>query len=80
VREVEEETGLRCALGPELPSTEYTDSKLRSKLVRYWAMEAKGEGAPANEVDELRWVSVPEAEDDLSYERDRGVLRALNVQ
>jgi 8-oxo-dGTP pyrophosphatase MutT (NUDIX family) len=79
VREVEEETGLLCALGPELPSTEYTDSKRRSKTVRYWAMEANGEGAPDNEVDELRWLSVPDAENDLSYDRDREVLRALDL-
>ena len=29
VREVEEETGLRCTLGRELPSTEYKDAKGR---------------------------------------------------
>src|SRR3954463_8077930 len=39
LREVEEETGLRSRLGRELPSTEYTDSKGRPKLVRYWQME-----------------------------------------
>jgi 8-oxo-dGTP pyrophosphatase MutT (NUDIX family) len=44
VREVEEETGLRCELGSELPSIEYTDLKLRHKTVRYWAMEATGDG------------------------------------
>jgi 8-oxo-dGTP diphosphatase len=35
VREVEEETGLRCGLGCELVSTQYTDPKLRNKTVRY---------------------------------------------
>ena len=39
LREVEEETGLRCELGPELTSTHYTDGKGRPKLVRYWLME-----------------------------------------
>ena len=34
VREVEEETGLRCALGVELPSTSYTDGHGRPKTVR----------------------------------------------
>ncbi|HEY6415451.1 MAG TPA: NUDIX domain-containing protein, partial [Acidimicrobiales bacterium] len=38
VREVREETGLRCEPGDELPSTVYTDGKGRSKLVRYWVM------------------------------------------
>ena len=39
LREVEEETGLTCVLGDELPSTHYRDSKGRDKTVRYWAME-----------------------------------------
>ena len=39
-REVEEETGLLCELGAELPSTEYIDPKGRPKVVRYWAMIA----------------------------------------
>ena len=40
VREVEEETGLRCDLGIELPTIRYRDRKDRLKEVRYWAMEA----------------------------------------
>jgi 8-oxo-dGTP diphosphatase len=77
VREVEEETGLRCELGPELPSTEYVDLKLRPKTVRYWAMEATGEGRAGHEVDEVRWVSLEAAPERLSHARDREVLRAL---
>jgi 8-oxo-dGTP diphosphatase len=80
IREVEEETGLRCVLGKELPSTAYTDPKLRRKRVRYWAMEATGEGAPHNEVDEIRWLPVAEAENALSHDRDREVLRALKAR
>ena len=60
MREVEEETGLRCALGPELPPTSYRDNKDRFKVVRYWLMEATGDGPgfePNDEVDELRWLS-----------------------
>ena len=41
VREVEEETGLRCELGAELPSTHYTDSRGRPKRVRWWRMEPR---------------------------------------
>src|ERR1700730_879807 len=37
-REVEEETGLVCRLGAELPSTSYRDRHGRRKVVRYWAM------------------------------------------
>ncbi len=38
LREVEEETGLRCELRFELPSTSYRDARDRAKRVRYWAM------------------------------------------
>src|SRR5207302_7956801 len=34
LREVEEETGFRCELGPELPRSAYTDSRGRPKTVR----------------------------------------------
>lgn len=37
-REVLEETGFACRLGPELPTTTYVDLKGRPKAVRYWAM------------------------------------------
>ena len=76
LREVEEETGLRCELGRELPSTEYRDSKGRAKLVRYWEMKpVDGEFTPSGEVDEMRWLEPPEAEELLSYEHDRELLR-----
>jgi 8-oxo-dGTP diphosphatase len=76
LREVEEETGLRCRLGRELPSTEYDDAKGRSKLVRYWQMEpVDGEFVPSGEVDELRWLGADEAEALLSYPHDRDLLR-----
>ena len=78
VREVEEETGLECALEEELPSTSYHDSKGRPKRVRYWRMRVTGGGlAFDNEVDDARWVSVAQAEALLSYDRDREVVRAL---
>ena len=78
LREVEEETGLRCELGRELPSTSYTDSKGRAKTVRYWAMLPLG-GAftPHDEVDEVRWVSLGTATGLLSYRRDHEVLQAF---
>ena len=37
-REVEEETGWRCALGEELPAVRYMDRQGRPKHVRYWRM------------------------------------------
>ena len=46
IREVEEETGLVCVLGDELPSTSYTDSKGRPKRVRYWRLHIVGRRPP----------------------------------
>jgi 8-oxo-dGTP pyrophosphatase MutT (NUDIX family) len=78
LREVEEEIGLRCRLGHELPPTAYTDPKGRSKVVRYWMMEPlDGAFAPSGEVDEMRWVPAGEAGGMLSYEHDRELLRAV---
>jgi 8-oxo-dGTP pyrophosphatase MutT (NUDIX family) len=79
LREVEEETGLVCALAQELPSTTYRDSQDRPKLVRYWALHVVGgELRFVHEVDDARWVTVVEAESLLTYERDLEVLRALD--
>ena len=75
LREVEEETGLRCALGLELPSTSHTDGKGRLKLVRYWMMYPTGGVAgPRNEVDAVQWVSIDQAAGILTYPRDRELL------
>ena len=79
LREVVEETGLRCTLGEELPSTSYVDRKGRPKRVRYWAMTpAGGDFTPTDEVDDVRWVPIDAAADQLTYPRDRAVLDALN--
>ena len=78
LREVAEETGLRCALGPELASTSYRDRRDRPKHVRYWAMTpVDGTFTPTEEVDEVRWVSVDVARSLLTYLRDESVLAAL---
>jgi 8-oxo-dGTP pyrophosphatase MutT (NUDIX family) len=78
LREVEEEIGLRCRLGEELPPTSYRDNKGRAKVVRYWLMEPiGGEFAPSDEVDEMRWVSPADAAEMLSYEHDRELLREV---
>ena len=80
IREVEEETGLRCRLEDELPSTEYVDARGRPKRVRYWRLDvAGGELAFDHEVDDARWVTSAEAEKLLSYKRDLAVLHALET-
>ena len=75
LREVAEETGLRCRLGRELGETRYRDNKDRPKVVRYWAMEvSEGEFEPNDEVDDLRWVDLDEAKRMLSYDFDRELV------
>ena len=78
LREVEEETGYRCALGPELATIAYVDRKGRPKEVRYWVMTVLGGSfVPSEEVDEARWASVEADTRLLSYDRDRDVLRSF---
>ena len=80
LREVREETGLRCSLVRELESTHYTDSKGRPKIVRYWLMEVDGgEFQPNDEVDELRWITPREAIATLTYERDRDLIAGTRL-
>ena len=78
LREVEEEIGLRCRLGHELPPTAYADNRGRSKVVRYWMMEPlDGEFVPSGEVDVMRWVGVDDARSLLTYDHDRELLREV---
>jgi len=90
LREVREETGLRCRLGPVLPSTTYPVEDGRLKSVRYWAMtvvpgpdQAPGLlAAPPpgqGEVDDVAWVPLDEARKRLTYPRDVVVLDALKA-
>lgn len=77
LREVEEETGFRCAPGDELTAVRYVDAKGRAKEVRYWRMTVLG-GAfrPNDEVDEIRWVRPEDAVGLLTYTHDIQLLRA----
>jgi len=78
LRETREETGLRCVLERELPSTSHHDRKGRLKIVRYWIMAPVGGMAePRNEVDEVRWLSLDQAPFLLTYPRDRDLLAAF---
>jgi 8-oxo-dGTP diphosphatase len=79
LREVHEETGLRCRLVKELEPARYTDHKGRPKVVRYWTMEVSGDDGlePNDEVDELRWVPVEEAAGLLTYDHDRHLVAGL---
>ena len=78
LREVGEETGLSCRLLRFIGHTEYIDRKGRPKAVAYWVMDSLG-GAftPNAEVDELRWVDLPDATRMLSYPRDQELAAVL---
>ena len=80
VREVEEETGVRCALDRELLPASYIDRHGRPKVVRYWIMRPLHEGAftPNDEIDEMQWLPVDETLRRLSYPGDRDLV--LNVR
>ena len=76
LREVREETGLRCELGPEVAEVRYRDHLDRPKVVRYWLMyPAAGGFVPNDEVDRLRWITPDEAMTALTYRHDRDVVR-----
>jgi 8-oxo-dGTP pyrophosphatase MutT (NUDIX family) len=79
VREVEEETGLLVIVGPELPTVEYLDHKMREKTVAYWAMTVQpscnDEAFVINEeVDEMRWLTLEAARLLLTYPIDQLLL------
>ncbi|WP_369214878.1 NUDIX hydrolase [Streptomyces flavofungini] len=77
LREVEEETGHRCAPGARLPTAHYTVQG-RPKRVDYWAAEATGgRFEPNDEVDRVRWLPPTEARDRLTQPRDQRLVDAL---
>ena len=80
LREVEEETGVRCRLEQELGTSRYLDSRGRTKTVRYWVMTPiGGELAAANEVDDARWIPASDAPLLLTYARDVELLARLEA-
>lgn len=77
LREVWEETGFRCLLGPELPAQHY-QVQGRPKEVRYWAaVPSNGAFRPNREVDRMEWLPAGKARARLTYEHDRLLIDAL---
>jgi 8-oxo-dGTP diphosphatase len=74
LREVWEETGLRCELGAFLGSSHYAPGGV-PKEVRWWAMTSNdGDPHPTDEVDAVRWATRDEAYELLSYDGERQLL------
>jgi 8-oxo-dGTP diphosphatase len=79
VREIAEETGYRVTVGRPLGEVNYIKDG-RPKVVRYWAMRAEGGiFTPSREVDELRWLPVPEAMRLITVDRDRDLLKTFSA-
>jgi 8-oxo-dGTP diphosphatase len=80
VREVAEETGLRCEAVAELTPSRYVDRQGRPKQVRWWLMRPLGgEFEPSDEVDELHWIPLERAAEVLDYEQDRELVAAAGA-
>lgn len=78
LREVCEETGLVCTLGPALGSILYKDRRGRSKRSSYWLMTVmERAAAPGDEVDHVEWFPFNRAVTVLSYKHDRQFLHGL---
>ena len=80
VREVEEETGVRAALGRRLASQSYL-AEGQPKRVEYWAARpvSAERFTPGDEVDGLAWLPLPAARERLSYPRDGLVLDSFTT-
>ena len=77
VREVHEETGAVVVATRRLIETAYLVDDV-PKTVQFWAMRYRsGEFMRNSEVDDLRWLPLPEARTALTHDVDRSVLDAF---
>ncbi|MCF2706066.1 NUDIX hydrolase [Arcanobacterium haemolyticum] len=89
VREIYEETHLAVALGRPVGTIRYRLGNGQLKEVTYWAAQELSTDHPAvrarphykpastHEIDDLRWVSIPEAYEKLTEKLDRDILRRV---
>jgi 8-oxo-dGTP diphosphatase len=72
LREVLEETGMRCRVVRFVGTTNYTHRKGKPKIVAYYLMAVEdGEFFPNAEVDVLVWVAVEQVRSHLTWDRDQ---------
>jgi 8-oxo-dGTP diphosphatase len=80
LREVEEETALRCRPVRPVGRSRYVDHRGRPKVVDYWLMEVEaGSFAPNDEVDALVWVGLDDVPDALTYGVDRDLFALADL-
>lgn len=82
VREVTEETGVVPALGRRLTPARYRVGGTQRKLVHYWTATVVEvtDHAPDDEVDEIRWLTLPAAAAQATHRWDRRALTGLAAQ
>jgi 8-oxo-dGTP pyrophosphatase MutT (NUDIX family) len=81
LREVQEETGMRCLIARSLGTLDYVDRRGREKVVWYWLMRAiGGTFKPIPEVDRMKWMDFDSALKKLSYEHDHDLLLRSGLQ
>jgi 8-oxo-dGTP diphosphatase len=78
VREVAEETGLRCELGQEAGVMHYRDRKARDKQARYWLMVPRsGRFRATREVDRCEWMDIHAAARAATRSGERDLLAGI---
>lgn len=84
VREVREETGLKCRIIRKLAVARYLSrtrhkGRLKPKVVHYFLMErlSRRIKVPGDEVDLALWVELDEATQKLTYAQDKKLLDLL---
>ena len=79
LREVAEETGVRCEVHGELGVTRYVLPRGPKRVTWFRMRPVSGDPAarpPDDEVDMARWVPAAALEDLLTYDTDLGLVRA----
>lgn len=77
-REMHEETGFEVARGAQIGELRYKTREGHDKRVIYFTFQRNGgDFVPNDEVDAVRWVTIPEACNLLSYDIDRDFVATL---
>lgn len=77
LREVLEETGVRCEIGEALPTIEWTRADGTVRRCHWWLMRPLeiGPSRPQDTVTRSEWFAAELAVETLTYERERGLVR-----